>query len=48
MYSLGVIIIEMLTGKKMYPEDYDVRKIVILLLRTIPSFLSIFILIYKW
>jgi len=39
MYSLGVIIIEILTGEKMYPEDYDVRIIVLLLLRTIPSFL---------
>ena len=39
MYSLGVIIIEILIGEKMYPEDYDVRIIVILLLRTIPSFL---------
>lgn len=35
MYSLGVIILEILTGN----EDYDVRIIVILLLCTIPSFL---------
>jgi hypothetical protein len=36
MFSLGVIINEILSGEKMYNEDYDVRIIVILLLRTIP------------